>query len=381
MSRRFLITSWDGGGNTNPALHLGSRLVQRGHEVRVLGWPTMANRVAATGLEFGGYDSAPPWPEGLRLEESDRDLDDAMIHGPGIVRDVVNVAEAFRPDVLVIDCMMRAPFVAAQQLQIPSAVLVHVLYRPFVDMWGDQLMGEGDDVRTLLGRSNVVLVLTPPGFDEAGELPANTRYVGPVGDPAIDAADDADLQCLTEPGDPWVLLSLSTTLQGQVEALPVMLDAVSRLPIRVFLTLGGAVAPGDVQAPGNVTVREFVPHRAVLPHVAAVISHAGLSTITATLAAGVPLVCIPQGRDQNLNAARVEACGAGRVVATDAPAAQIAAAIDSVLRDDAVHNAAAEFARVIAQLGNGTVATDEVERLADPDMVPPVGVEPTLQPF
>lgn len=328
----------------------------------------MASRVVNAGLEFGSYDSAPPWPEGLRLEDSGA-LDGAMLHGPGIVRDIVNAAAAYPPDVLIIDCMMRAPFVAAQQLQIPSAVLVHVLYRPFVDLWGDQLMGEGDDVRTLLGRCDIVLALTPPGFDEAGELPANTRYVGPIGDPATSAANDpydADLHCLTEPGEPWVLLSLSTTLQGQLEALPVMLDAVSALPVRVLLTLGGAVARDDVRAPANVTVRDFVPHRAVLPHVAAVISHGGLSTITAALAAGVPLVCIPQGRDQSLNAARVEACGAGRVVAADASAVQIAAAVQSVLGDDAVYKAVAEFAHIIDQLGNGSVATDDVERLATP---------------
>ena len=71
--------------------------------------------------------------------------------------------------------------------------------------------------------------------------------------------------------------------------------------------------------PPNVTVRGFVPHHLVLPHMAAVISHGGLSTITAALTAGVPLVCIPQGRDQSDNAERVAASGVGRAVATGAP--------------------------------------------------------------
>jgi len=39
---RFLIASWDGGGNTPPAFNLGSRLVRRGHRVRMLGWAPMA---------------------------------------------------------------------------------------------------------------------------------------------------------------------------------------------------------------------------------------------------------------------------------------------------------------------------------------------------
>ena len=119
--------------------------------------------------------------------------------------------------------------------------------------------------------------------------------------------DPRDAGLLAEPGGPWVLLSLSTTQQGQAAALPRMLDAVAALPVRVLLTLGGALPPSAVDAPPNVTVRGFVPHEQLLPHMAAVIFHDGLSTITAALTAGVPLVCIPQGRDQPDNAQRVAA--------------------------------------------------------------------------
>ena len=81
-----------------------------------------------------------------------------------------------------------------------------------------------------------------------------------------------------------------------------MLEAVAALPVRVLLTLGGVLMSNSVNAPANVTVREFVPHDLVLPYMATVISHGGLSTITTALTAGVPLLCIPQGRDQHYNA-------------------------------------------------------------------------------
>ena len=48
---RFLIASWDGGGNTPSAYNLGSRLVRRGHRVRMMGWHAMAAPAAAAGLE------------------------------------------------------------------------------------------------------------------------------------------------------------------------------------------------------------------------------------------------------------------------------------------------------------------------------------------
>ena len=102
-----------------------------------------------------------------------------------------------------------------------------------------------------------------------------------------------------------------------------MLDTVARRYLcACSLTLGGVLPSSTVDAPANVTVREFLPHDQVLPHMTAVISHGGLSTITAALAAGVPLLCIPQGRDQPHNAERVATIGAGRAVATNASAAE-----------------------------------------------------------
>jgi UDP:flavonoid glycosyltransferase YjiC (YdhE family) len=143
-----------------------------------------------------------------------------------------------------------------------------------------------------------------------------------------------------------------------------MLDAVAALPVRVLLTLGGALPASAVDPPPNVTVRGFVPHDLVLPHMSAVISHGGLSTITAALTAGVPLVCIPQGRDQFDNAERVAAAGVGRAVATGAPAAAIASALKEVLADPAALREARRLAGVIAELGGGDAAARQVVGLA-----------------
>ena len=69
---------------------------------------------------------------------------------------------------------------------------------------------------------------------------------------------------LDRPGNPWVLISLSTTQQGQAAVLPMMMEAVGSLPVRGLLTLGGVLPPESVRAPSNVTVRGHVPHAAVL---------------------------------------------------------------------------------------------------------------------
>jgi UDP:flavonoid glycosyltransferase YjiC (YdhE family) len=362
---RFLIVSWDGGGNAPPALNLGARLARQGHEVRLLGWESMAPRAAAAGVGFAAYPSVPPWPPGLAFEDALEERLLPALAGTGTRDDILTEANGFAPDVVVVDCMMGAGLEAAHELGLPSAVLVHLLYSGFMHEWGDQA-ARAEKAR-FLSEAGSVLALVPPGFDKPCPLPANTRYAGPITDPnPWPPLDPRDAGLLAAPGDPWVLLSLSTTLQGQAAALPPMLDAVARLPVRVLLTLGGALPASAVDPPPNVTVRGFVPHHLALPHMAAVISHGGLSTITAALTVGVPLLCIPQGRDQSDNAERVAASGAGRAVATDAPAAQIACALKELLADPAALAEARRFARVIAGLGSGDAATREVAGLARP---------------
>jgi UDP:flavonoid glycosyltransferase YjiC (YdhE family) len=358
---RFLIATWDGGGNKPSAFHLGARLVRRGHRVRMLGWKSMAAQAAAAGIEFTPYPSESPWPEGLTQDEGWNDHLEPLLFGAATKADILAEAAAFGPDALVLDCMLGAGFAAARELRLPAAVLVHVLYSPFVHLWGDGLMQAS--VAGLLAEADRVLALTPPGFDEPAELPANTSYVGPITNPAPGRLTTSDVELLEQPGDPWVLLSLSTTLQGQTEALPAMLTAAAGLPVRVLLTLGGVVPVDAVAAPPNVTVRDYLPHDLVLPYMQAVITHGGLSTITAALAAGVPLVCIPQGREQPINAARVAAGGAGLSIAPDATPQEIAAAVDAVLRDESARTAARQFAASIAELGAGEKGTDEVESL------------------
>jgi UDP:flavonoid glycosyltransferase YjiC (YdhE family) len=360
---RFLIVSWDGGGNAPPAINLGARLVRRGHHVRLLGWESMAPRAAAAGTEFATYPSVPPWPPGLAFEDALEERLMPALLGAGTRDDILAGADRFAPDVVVVDCMMDAGLEAAHVLGLPSAVLVHLPYSAFRYEWGDEAT-RAEKARSL-DMAGAVLALVPPGFDTPCPLPANTTYVGPITDPnPRPPLDPRDAGLLAEPGRPWVLLSLSTTVQGQAAALPRILGAVAALPVRVLLTLGGALPASAVDPPPNVTVRGFVPHDLLLPHMAAVISHGGLSTITAALTAGVPLVCIPQGRDQPDNARRVAASGAGRVVAAGAPPADIATAVGELLADPAALRQARRFAGVIARLGGGDAAAQKVIRLA-----------------
>lgn len=379
MSGRVLIVSWNGGGNLPPALALAARLVDSGHEVAVMTDAAPADsssigRVASCGAKLLEYPSVEPWPPGLSLEDDPVRFDEIR-NGVGVAWDVVAAAEGFKPDVMVVDCMAGAGLVAAEHLGIPTAVLVHVLYQPFVCYWADVAVDvtrcreafgmerlEAPVLLAQLTRTSKVLVLVPKEFDYP-DAPGTgeTHYVGPILEPVI-PEPPADLGFDSSDDRPLVLVSLSTTPQRQKEALPPILEALGELDVRGLLTLG-EIDVGEQSVPSNVVVHDYLPHRSILGQASVVISHGGLSTIMTALAHGVPLVCIPQGREQPLNAERVGACGAGINLPIDAGPRSIADAVTAVLEQPSYRGAASSMSALIARQGAGASAANHVEAL------------------
>lgn len=367
---RFVIATWAGGGNVPPAIALALRLQRRGHQVRFMGWGSQAAVFANAGFDWAPYPRVPAWPDGVLLEDDYPGLD-ARLDGPEMAQDIIDALRRDPADVLVADCMSSAAVAAGAAAGVPVAILGHLMYSMYVG--SPERQRRFEDVRRGLGMEPMppvpfahqlatlgrMLCVIPPGLDSPGTvLPADTFFVGPVLPP------DPPAELWPAGGRaPLVLVSFSTTLMHQREGLAPVLEALSALPIEGVLTLGGAIAADQVHAPANVTVRDFVDHAAILPRAAAVVSHGGLSTITASLAYGVPLVCIPQGRDQTVNANRVAAAGVGIHVQKGAPPAAIADGVTAVLDDRRYREAAGRMADRIGSLGRGEEAARLTEEL------------------
>jgi UDP:flavonoid glycosyltransferase YjiC (YdhE family) len=102
----------------------------------------------------------------------------------------------------------------------------------------------------------------------------------------------------------------------------------------------------------------------VLREASVVVTHAGHGTVMKALAAGVPLVCIPMGRDQKDNTARVLRLGAGMRLSKKSTPPQIAAAITEILERPQYLAAARRFAEVLAwEAAHRPGAADEAESL------------------
>jgi MGT family glycosyltransferase len=406
--RRFLFVLWEGGGNVPPQLGLAAGLVERGHDVRVLTEDCLAADVAAAGARFEPFVNAPnraSRDEDLVCDSQARTplgafgrARDRVMMGPAVAyaADTRAALEREPVDVLATDYMLFGPPIAAESAGVPQALIVHNVY--MVPEPGKPAPGPGFlPARGPLGRARDrganraflalfnrglpavnrartqhglpplrhivdqldhverVLVLTSASFDFHGDShPQHVRYVGPV---------LTDPQWLDEWRAPWpqddarplVVVSLSSTYMAQERVLGRAIEGLGRLDARVLVTTGPAIDPASLPAPVNTAVLRSAPHAKLFPEAAAVVTHAGMGTVTRALAASVPLVCLPMGRDQLDVAARVVHAGAGVRLRPGAKPAAIAAAVERVIGEP-------DFRIAAARIGAQLVADAEARR-------------------
>jgi MGT family glycosyltransferase len=411
---KILMTTWDGAGTTPPLMSVASALVDRGHDVRVLADPVLRSDVEATGAEHVSWSRAPhrkspdldshfvrDWeagPEGFAC------MRDNLAVGPAaaFAADVREELARERPDILLTELLLFGPQVAAEAARVPYAVLnptINVIPAPGVPPFGQGLMPaetEADRERDRIagelgmrawdealpalnaaraeqglepldhvldqGRSAALtLVMTSSAFDFMGELPPTVKHVGPrLADPLW-----ADSWTPPPGDDPLVLVALSSDFQDQGDLLNRIAAALDQMAVRAVITTGKGIDPADVPASPSVQVVRSAPHAEVLRGADLAVTHCGHGITIKALAAGVPLVCLPMGRDQLDIAARVVHRGAGvRLDSTAAPEV-IAGATQEVLNEPSYRQAAERIAAVIAEETATDRAVAEIEALIE----------------
>ncbi len=144
-----------------------------------------------------------------------------------------------------------------------------------------------------------------------------------------------------------VLVGFSTTDQDHANLVERTFQALTSIPVRAGVTLGPALDTDRFQTSDNVHLCASAPHSAILREASLVVTHAGHGTVMRALAAGVPLLCLPMGRDQNDNGARIVSHKAGLSLAPDAAVEDIRVAIATLLREPHYRLAAAQLGAAI----------------------------------
>jgi MGT family glycosyltransferase len=417
--KRFLFAHWEGGGNTPPMLSLVRRLLARGHAVRVMSDPCNRAEVEATGAFFSPWTRAPHRPDKSTDSDLLRDwevtsppamigrLRDRLFVGPALqyAQDVRDELSRFPASVIVTSEMLFGVMIAAEAAAVPCVALsanVYLFPRPGVPPFGPGFLpatnvlgrvrdaairtlasrefGKGtatfNEARRTLGleplrhpfdqlkRLTRHVVLTSAAFDfPSSGTPAHVVYAGPeLDDPSWTApwvspwpADDRR---------PLVLVGFSTTFQNQADVLRRVIEALGDLDVRAVVTAGPAIDRASLPQRTNVHVCTSAPHSELLKTAAAVVTHAGHGTVIKALAAGVPLVCMPMGRDQNDTAARVVFHRVGVRLSPKADAVRIRRAVSEVVGSRELRDRARALGERIVRDARNSRAVAVLEEVA-----------------
>jgi UDP:flavonoid glycosyltransferase YjiC (YdhE family) len=168
----------------------------------------------------------------------------------------------------------------------------------------------------------------------------------PLHEPEVQTAAFAD------PGRPKIYCTLGTFSNSNAATFRTLIEAVGSLPVQALLTTGGGITHDDLgPLPTNVTVETYVPQAQVLGRADLVVCHGGSGTMLASLGAGLPVVAMPQGADQFINAPWWARSGAVTVIEPPSPEpTSLAASISQTLDDPAMRAAAASTAHDIAAM-------------------------------
>lgn len=220
------------------------------------------------------------------------------------------------------------------------------------------------DVMEQLEASECYLLATSRAFDFSSGSPSSwVRYVGP------ELADPGWTQCWQSPWletdeRPIILVAFSTTYQNHLPVLERIAAALAALPVRAVCTMGPGLAGLGFRTPPNVVVCESAPHEQLMREARLVITHGGHGTVVRALVAGAPLLCMPLGRDQSDNTARVTARNAGIGLSPTASVEDIRSAVIELLETAQYRIAARRLGAAVAADAARSSAVDELEALA-----------------
>jgi len=370
---RILMTTMRGEGHMRPLLPFADAFRERGHDVLIAIPESSTGLVLDAGHEAWALPQAPSDVSdaiSARAHAATTDEANAIVVGelfagtyaraalPGVM---AAVAE-WQPDVLVHETCEFAAALVAERAALPSVrVAVHMAsLERYIAQFA---AAEVDALRALLkidrdpGGERLLagpsITLTPPALDGGLREGHYREPAAPLEDPP--GRWDGDRR-------PLVYVSFGTVAPHSgafPDAYRDAIDQLAALDVRVLLNTGRRDPHELGPLPAGVHAARWVREASVLPHVAAMVSHAGAGSVRTALSAGVPLALAPRFGDQPLNAAAVEAAGAGLVVPAGG---RIGETVRTLLSEPAYASRAAAIAAEVDSLPEAGEALLELER-------------------
>lgn len=337
---------------------------------------------------YGAFTADGPWQrENLRSIPSAQ-FNEALANGKpaydfhtlkSYVEADLRLIEAFKPDLVVGDFRLSlsvsarlagVPYMAianaywtpqyeggymlpviplSRMLPLPLAAALFHTFRPLAFVPHCQPMNRlrrhyklpplGNNLRRVYTDADHLLIPDLAPLYPLGGPRDSYTHIGPLmWSPSVQAPDWWNEPVREELGSVYVTLGSS----GDTSLLPLVLDALKDLPVRVLASTAGAPAPSPV--PANARLASYLPGDAAALRSRLMISNGGSLASQQALAAGIPTLGIASNMDQFLNMAPVERAGAGTLMRADRlSVAAIRQAAETLLRSDAAAAAARQI--------------------------------------
>jgi len=372
--------------HTLPSLEIIRELVTRGHRVTYANDAYLADVIKPTGAALVPYGSTLPvadndWPEDpiaamtVFLDDAiqalpqlraayDSDPADLYLYDIGGYAGRALAEAQGRPAV-----QLSPSFVGWEGYE--QEVAAHLMALPGADAYQAKfaawLAGCGAttaDVNAFCGPPGRAIAVIPramqPNADRVNE--EVVTFVGPC------LGDRADQGRWERPADAEkvLLVSLGSAYTRQPGFYRECLAAFGDLPgWHVVLQIGRYVDPGELgRVPANVEVHRWVPQLSILEQADAFITHAGMGSSGEGLYCGLPMIAVPQGAEQPVNADRLVELGVARRVDTaDATAEVLRTALLDLTTDEGVARRAADLRAQVRAEGGTARAADLIEEM------------------
>jgi UDP:flavonoid glycosyltransferase YjiC (YdhE family) len=379
---RILFTCVVGFGHFNPMVPLARAFVTAGHPVAFATDPGFCATVEAAGFPAfpAGLDHAealarfralmPSWA-GLPGEARAAYLYPGMfgrVRVPAMLPDLQAIVERWSPGMLIHDSAEMAGAIAAEAAGIPHVEHSFGLLRPVgmrrdaTDAIDPSSAAAGVRNPGVGGfRGEPYLDICPPGlqFREIDDV----AHVIPLRPVSIEAPVEPRFAAWIagRGARPIVYLTMGTVF-NDADLVGTILDAMSGEPIDIIVTVGPEGDPAILGAqPDHVHVAGFIPQAQALRHSRVMVSHAGSGAMLGALGAGVPILAIPQGADQFMNAERIVGAGLGvRILRDELEPATIRERLAMVLEEPRFGSMARSFRREIETMPSPAAVVEQL---------------------
>lgn len=381
---RILFTFAGGNGHFEPLIPIARAAETAGHIVAFAGQAVMIPTIETTG--FTAFATAGATLSStserlpllkLDLEREDRDLREGFARRLARQRAdaILALSAEWQPDLIVCDEIDFGAMIAAERLGLPYASVLVIAAGSFVrkEVVGEALSELRDEHGlppdpdlAMLSRYLVISPFPPSYRDPAFPLPATAHNIRPH---IFDAVHNniAPPWTMHLNNTPTIYFTLGTVFNVESgDLFERVLAGLRDMPINIIATVGREIDPAEFgPQPANIMIKQYMPQSAILPHCDLVVSHGGSGSVIGALAHGLPMVLIPMGADQPLNAMRCEALGVARALdAVEATPETVREAVSIVLADPGYHIAAERLREETAKLPEPEHAVILLERLA-----------------